>query len=136
IAATHSERKTLSVTADILPNPHETALMKAGDSGHIYLPKDFVDLGEVGKDERRKFRFEIINDGKSSLEIVRVYCLDDAVQLKGGSGKIKPGKSKVIEGELSASRLKEGPFRLNVEVICNDPVNPVKTIRVVGICGK
>ncbi len=132
----HSERKTLSVTADILPNPHETALMKAGDSGHIYLPKDFVDLGEVGKDERRKFRFEIINDGKSSLEIVRVYCLDDAVQLKGGSGKIKPGKSKAIEGELSASRLKEGPFRLNVEVICNDPVNPVKTIRVVGICGK
>lgn len=132
----HSERKELTITANITPNPNEVAMMKSGESGHIFIPHDYVDLGEVGKSERRKFRFEIINDGKAPLDIARVYCLNDAVRLKGGACRIKPGKRKVIDGEVMASRLSGGPFRLNVEVVCNDPVNPVKTVRVVGICEK
>lgn len=129
----HSEQKELTITANILPNPYETDLTKSGKTGHIYVPQEFADLGEVTGDGIRKFRFEIINDGPKTLDIKRVYCLEESVRLDKAAGKIKPGKRKIIEGTVNPAKLSEGPFRLNVEILSSDSLNPVKTLRIVGI---
>ena len=129
----HSEQRELKLTANILPNPYETANEKSANAGHIYVPQEFADLGEVEGEGFRQFRFEIVNDGTSPLEINRVYCQNEAVRLKKAAGKIKPGKRRIVEGTVNPSKLAEGPFRINVEIVSTDPLNPVKTLRVVGI---
>ncbi|MDE5975099.1 MAG: DUF1573 domain-containing protein [Muribaculaceae bacterium] len=128
----HSETREIKVSALITPNPAEAAFETNRKSGHLFVAPDYVDLGEVTPGSQRKFRFELVNDGAAPLTISRVYCLDDAVRLKKVSTKIKPGKRVSVEGEFNSTSLKEGPFRLKIEVMSNDPLNPVKTIRLVG----
>ncbi|MDE6577287.1 MAG: DUF1573 domain-containing protein [Muribaculaceae bacterium] len=129
----HSEQKEIKVTAVITPNPKESLITSGSEVAHLYVRPEFVDLGEVTGDELRKFRFQLVNDGSSSLKIERIYCLDDAVKLKKTAAKIKPGKNITVEGELRPGRLNEGPFRINIEIMSSDPLNPVKTVRVVGM---
>ncbi|MDE5886512.1 MAG: DUF1573 domain-containing protein [Muribaculaceae bacterium] len=129
----HSEKRELKISAKIIPNPNEAKISSLENSGHLYLPQETVDLGDVVGDGKRKFRFEIVNDGSQPLEVLRIYTQNKAVKVKNVNGKIKGGGRKMAEGALDAKDLPSGPFRINVEIMTDDPLNPIRSVKVVGI---
>lgn len=73
------------------------------------------------------------NAGKNSLEIRRVYSLDPGISVAVDRTSVKKGKSAVITVTVDPSALPGDILNARVSVITNDPVNPVRTVRAVGL---
>lgn len=84
------------------------------------------------------FKFTIGNTGKAPLEILRIYSKSDAVRVSRRPSVIKPGKSGQADGTVNLKQLlsayasagKETPeaVRVEIEILTNDPLHPVRTL--------
>lgn len=91
---------------------------------------DFGTLDASGTPEERTV--EIANTGKSTLEIRRVYTVTPGVGVSADRTSIKPGKKAVVTVRVNPAELTGALLNSRIQVISNDPTQPIATIRAVG----
>lgn len=77
--------------------------------------------------------FTITNRGKDQLILRWVYSADPGIQIKTSSDKIKKGKSATVTVTADPSQIKSDILDARINVIANDPMNPVTVVRAVGM---
>ncbi len=107
--------------------------MKVAPVANLY--PTVVELGTVtDKDKKIKVEVTIANDGKSKLEVRRIYS--PQLTLKSATKtplSLKPGQMKKIEVTVDCSGIPAGLFNIPVEVLTDDPLRPGTRFRLVGI---
>lgn len=106
--------------------------MKNAPSATLY--PTVVEVGNVSTaDKKIKAKISIVNDGKSLLEVRRIYSPQIKIESKGKSSfKLKPGNSKEIEIAVDPKQIPVGLFNIPVEILTSDPIHPSRTVRLVG----
>lgn len=106
--------------------------MKKAPSANLY--PTLAELGTVTEaDGHIKLRFNLRNEGKSNLDVRRIYS--PQIRLAKCARvpfSLKPGKEKQIEIEVDAGLIPAGLFNIPVEVLTSDPIHPCRTFRIVG----
>ena len=77
--------------------------------------------------------FTITNRGKDQLLLRRVYTADPGISIKTSATKVKKGKSATITVSVDPSQIPADMLNARINIIANDPMNPVTTVRAVGI---
>lgn len=76
--------------------------------------------------------FSIKNDGKDPLNIRRVYTGDAGIDISVDRTTIKRGKTATVSVTAIPGKI-DGPIlNARINVITNDPANPVQTVRITG----
>lgn len=117
----------------IVPDTQSMTAEEVNDGPRAYLLPEFIDFGENVNGGKIKFSFEILNDGKSPLDVLRVYSADKCVEIKDKPSRIKGGKQGKVKGELDVRKISSGAFRIPVEVMTSDPLHPLRTANLVGV---
>lgn len=128
-----TEPKAVKVNAIIMANTDNMTVEEIEAGPRAYLVPEFVDFGDVDGSKPLDFEFGILNDGKSVMNVERVYSTESAVAVTKHPEKVKPGKTATVKGKLDPAALQTGPFRINVQVMTNDPLHPVRTASLVGM---
>ena len=55
------------------------------------------------------------------------------MKVKRQPQSVKPGKRARVEGVLKNALLPDGPFRLYIEIVTDDPLHPVVKVPVAGV---
>lgn len=74
----------------------------------------------------------ITNQGRSNLEIRRVYTTDPGVTVTTDRNTVKKGKQATITVTVDPDAMPGRLLNARISVITNDPANPVRTLRAVG----
>lgn len=128
-----SEPFTVRVTGAIVPDTRTLSPEQMKNAPQAFILPEFVDFGEVENVGEMAFEFSILNDGKTDLFVDRVYSREEGVRINRIPSKVKPGKAEPVKGKLLLSKIPQGPFRLKVEIVTDDPLHPVRTCNLVGI---
>lgn len=100
----------------------------------IAIPeKERIDFGYISKKRgpvAQTFRLE--NAGKSDLVIRRAYSTDKGISVAAKSNTVKKGKSTDITVTVDPAACQGALLNSTVQIITNDPLHPVYTIRIVG----
>lgn len=131
-----SEEVTVTVSVVIVPDTRAIPLDQLESAPQAFLLPEFVDLGEKIDNNDIEFEFSVLNEGKSPLDVSKVYCRQEDIDITRVPSTVKEGEKGLVKGKLRASKIPEGPFRLKVEVLTNDPLHPIRTCNIVGIKGK
>ncbi|MDE5883042.1 MAG: DUF1573 domain-containing protein [Muribaculaceae bacterium] len=131
-----SDEVTVTVSVAIVPDTRAIPLDQLENSPQAFLLPEFVDLGEEVGNKDVEFEFSILNEGNSPLDVMRVYCRQEGIDISRVPSTVREGKKGLVKGKLHASKIPEGPFRLKVEVLTNDPLHPIRTCNIVGIKAK
>ncbi len=127
------ESTELKITADITP---DLSRVSGDELDHIpvvrVLPAT-VDLGEITGNKDCRWQFEIADEGKQRLNVVRVASSSTLIKVKRQPQTVKSGKRARVEGVLKTTLLPAGPFRLYIEIVTDDPLHPVVKVPVVGV---
>lgn len=129
-AACDDETEVL-LTADVVPDTRGLSVEEVENGPRAYLNPELVDLGVVGdKGQHVRFEFAISNDGRSDLRVSRIYSRTAGVKILSWPSMLKPGKRGKATAEIDLALLEPGARSIRVEVVSNDPLNPVRTLRV------
>lgn len=124
---------TVSIRAVIVPDTKDISPSEFAKSPQAFLLPEFIDLGNVTGNEALPFEFSILNDGGSLLTVERAYSTNEAIDILKVCKSVKAGKSRAVKGKLRISDIPEGPFRIPIDVVTNDPVHPLRTCNLTGI---
>lgn len=92
-----------------------------------------VDLGVVEDASiPMEATFKILNRGDSPMLIRRIYTTDPGIRIVEAPEKIKKHKSADVTIEVDPSQSPSELINARLQVITNDPVQPVHTLRIVG----
>ena len=130
-----TDKMTLTFAADIQPDMSRLSVKDVNDGPRIYCLPESVDIGTIGAGGKHQVRFSFVisNDGKSELEVLRIFNRDGAVKVTRYPARLRPGKSGKVECVAEVAKLPEGPFRIKVEVMSTDPLHPVRSVVVCGL---
>lgn len=99
----------------------------------IEVKPDRVDFAIIDREAGPVSRtFTINNNGKSDLMLRRVYTIDPGITVTHSADKIKKGKSATVTITVEPRRLPSDILNARIQVIANDPENPITIIRAVG----
>lgn len=131
----HSDAGETNVTvrATIVPDFRFISATQEKNAPHFSLEQRVVDLGDINPTLPREFEFTILNDGRSTLELRRIYSDDGLIEPAEAPRTIKKGKKARIKARLHGGRMPAGPFRATLKIITNDPRNGVAEVPVCGI---
>lgn len=76
--------------------------------------------------------FTVTNRGTDPLILRRVYTADPGITVSTSSTKIKKGKSAIATVTVDLARLTADVLNARINIIANDPMNPVTVVRAVG----
>ncbi|MBQ7162529.1 MAG: DUF1573 domain-containing protein [Bacteroidales bacterium] len=124
--ATESSGK-ITVTANLVED--FSSLRAGGKLPVANYSRSTVNFGEVKADGPHTTEILLTNDGEAPLKIRKLSSQVSQLTLKSDKKEIQPGKSATIKIELNTKDLQSG-IRYYVEVITNDPAQPVKRITV------
>jgi len=129
-----SEARPLSVAAMVkedFPKLSDEARAKAPA---IHPETDRIDFGSLSRGDGKAAarHLTIHNNGRSTLLIRRVYSGDKGVDARISSEKIKAGKSADLTVSVDPALLPGDLLNARVQIISNDPAQPVLTLRAVG----
>ncbi|MCX4311831.1 MAG: DUF1573 domain-containing protein [Muribaculaceae bacterium] len=97
------------------------------------LECDRVDFGRMPvADSVMEGSVRLSNGGRSALAVRRVYTADRGVSVSVDRDKVKRGGEAVIRVSVNPSELAGDLLNARIQVITNDPDNPVQTLRAVG----
>ncbi len=100
------------------------------------LSVDKVDLGNVSSavSEPVTYTAVLSNSGKNALIVRRIYSPDYGVTVSSAKNKIKKGDRTPLTITISPEYI-HGKEIINTSfvLITNDPTNPVRTVRIVGM---
>lgn len=128
-----SGEATVTVRATIVPDFRFISATQEKNAPHFLLEQRVVDLGDVDSPTPREFEFTIINDGRSPLELRRLYSDEGVIEPVQAPKMVKKGKRARVKARLLAGRMPAGPFRTTLKIITNDPRNGVAEVPVCGI---
>lgn len=124
---------TVEVAADIVPDTSKLTPEQVADGPRIRVEPDIVDLGNVMGKQRMEFSFTVSNDGKSPLNISRIYSRERGIKVLRMPTQLKPGKHAKVECEISGNALADSDvFSHTINVITDDPLHPLTSLRVSG----
>jgi len=99
----------------------------------IAIENSRVDFGIIPSGSEPITRsFTIANNGKSDLLLRRIYTIDPGVTIAPSTDKIKKGKSAIVHVTVDPSKLPADILNARIQVIANDPENPISIVRAVG----
>lgn len=127
-----SPEANISIGANFTVDPSGMTASELESMPYAILLPEFIDLGDVAPDTTVKFSFEILNEGKGKLSVRKIIPAAKAVTVSSFPSSVKGGKKGKVAGKFHASELKPGPFRINIEILTDDLLHPVRTARVVG----
>lgn len=100
----------------------------------LSVPADRVNFDSFPADGGPQTRtMEISNTGKSDLLIRRIYTTDPGVKVSVSRDKIKKGKSATVTVTVDPALLPVPMLNARIQLITNDPDNPISIIRAVGL---
>lgn len=122
---------TIYFRAFVLPDAEMLRAHRNGASPAASLPSAPIHLGTdlsgtVGGE------ITIDNTGTGPLHILCAAPESDAVVFGKIPKEIKPGKSGRLKFKLDASSLPPGPFRLDIDIITDDPDHPHHRLNLTG----
>lgn len=125
------EGRPLPFRAFVEPDPERLATQQQGKNPVIEVSPDPIDLGSIDTAGGRvTAELNIRNSGKGPLEIYRIVCQSKGVSVSGVPEKVKAGKSNRIKITADPAELPQGPSRVPLQIITNDPLTPVRTVNV------
>lgn len=97
----------------------------------VVLSSTQLDFGRLtaGADKRTA---TVTNNGKSPLKIRRIYTTDPGVSVCISADTVKRGKKAEITVTVNPERLPGKMLNARINLITNDPANPVIVLRAVG----
>lgn len=122
----------LTFTADVTPDRSKTTPEALAKAPRLEADPEIIPVGVCKPDEKKKFSFSIANTGKSELTVNRIYSRVPGLAITSYPTRLAPGKKAKVEGVLDVSALEGKAFGLLVDMITDDPVSPVKSVRVSG----
>ncbi len=125
----NSPKTTVEFRAKIIPQATGIGASQLSNAPILSVSPPTIDLGNVGNSAN--FSFVLTNKGKSDLHIQRIK--GENVKMKKFPSRLSPGKSGECVATINLSELKPDPFSLRLEIVSNDPVNPLYTVRIAGI---
>ncbi len=130
-----SPETEVTFTAKVVPDFSRMTPEEVKNAPKCYLAPNSIDLGNISPKIKNpvKFRFAIRNEGLTEMRINRIFSQSEAVRITRRPSSLKPEKSANAEGTLNINKLPSGAFNIKVEVLTNDPLNPARTISIVGI---
>ncbi len=129
----NTSSETVNVTATIVPDTSGMSVEEIDNASFADVMPDLIDFSkESGNKKLREFSFRVINDGKTPMQVLRVYSREKAVRIKRHPDRVKPGKNGLVKGVVDMGMLPGGPFRIVVEVVTDDPLHPLRTVTIVG----
>ncbi len=132
-AATPGKKHTLPVVAIVSEDFSRLTPGEMQKAPVSRLESDVLDFGEISRSGGQVVReVDLSNLGRNSLEVRRVYTADAGVSAQCGAKSVKKGKKAVIKVTVDPSAIAGTLLNGRISVITNDPVSPVRTIRVVG----
>lgn len=126
-----AETLDMIYTANVVPDTSGLTPEQLASAAVVEVLPDFVDLGMCESGSERKFDFTLRNAGKSPLVVHRIYAPAGGVNVRKAPVRLAPGKSGKAEAVLTVPSAK-APFSIRLDVLTNDPLNPVKTIKIAG----
>ena len=91
-----------------------------------------VNLSRTKHSETFPIDFVIANEGKSTLNIMRIFGKDVPVRVRRFPSSIRPGKTGKAETTVNLRKIPAGPFNFKIEVMTDDPIHPVTVLSVCG----
>lgn len=124
----------LPFTANVVEDFSKMSASEREKAPRGTLSAESIDMGEFDRDSAALTGSVTIgNEGKNALEIRRVYSVDRGVSAETDRTAIKKGKTATVSVRVDPAQLQGDLLNARVMVITNDPDNPVRTIRVVGM---
>ena len=74
----------------------------------------------------------ITNTGKTALKIRRLYSAEPGVYAKISTETIKPGKTATVTVDINPAQIPGNILNARLQIISNDPTNPITNLRLVG----
>lgn len=100
----------------------------------IAAEADRVDFGEFPASDGPVSRsFKVTNNGKNDLLLRRVYTIDPGISVNTSTDKVKHGKSATVTVTVDPSMLPSPLLNARIQIISNDPDNPITVVRAVGM---
>lgn len=131
-AGTVIETIPVRVAGRVLPDPESLTSEQLKEAPALYAAPPRFDLGDINSPRVADFTFNIQNQGKSPLQIYSVSTQMPGVKIIKYTDSLKSDKTGTISGTIDIDQMQAGPFRVEVEVISNDPIHPVSTLYIVG----
>ena len=122
----------LTFTADIVPDRTKTSPEALANAPRLEAEPEIVYIGTCAPTEKRKFAFNISNTGKSELTVNRIYSRAPGLSVTAYPTRLAPGKKAKVEGVLDVSQIERNAFGLLVDMISDDPISPIKSVRISG----
>lgn len=129
-AGTASVEATISI--DVEPARPILSAAEMASAPRIEVPAAPVELTGGKPGRRIPFRFKVGNAGRSALHLERVYSRAGAVRITGFGRNVKPGRHGTVEGYIELDKVEGPAYGFIIEVISDDPLTPVCTVRVTG----
>lgn len=123
----------VKLRAFVIPDTALAERMMKGKTPACAIWPDPVELGELNGSDVIETSFTVANDGKAPLTLLRVYSESPAVTVVSAPGKVKPGKTAKVKLSVDSSLLPDGPFRIPVGIVSDDPLHPDLTTPLTGI---
>lgn len=125
---------TVPFRAFMLPDAESLAVRQGGKNPVCNFESDFMPLGEgIPRDRGRiKAEFRISNAGSGALHPLYIGSESEAVKAGKLPKEIRSGKSASVKLEIDPGLLPDGPFRIPVDVITDDPDHPHLTLTLTG----
>lgn len=118
--------------ADIVSDTGSLTPEEVRRGARIKVVPELIDLGVLDVKARKPLRREIVveNEGEGDLRIMRIYCSEEGVNAVKYPTRLSGGKRNRITVEVDPSKLKKGAQAIMLDIYSNDPVKPVKSVRI------
>lgn len=125
------DSETVTFRANIVPDVSNLTPEEIDNGPRIYLLPDLVDLERVSpKKTEIEVEFGISNEGNSDLKISRMYSKTPGVKPISYPTVLQPGKKGKAKVRLDVEQLPPGPHSVRLEIVSNDPINPIRVLRI------
>lgn len=128
-----SEKITIEFIAEVKPDLKGVTGADISKAPLLNIAPASIDLGKVKGNKPLQFKLTLTNIGMSTLDIKRIYSRDDRVRIKRWPMRLSPRKKGDCEGIILIGDFQPGPFRIRIETVSNDPLNPIVGTDITGI---
>ncbi len=125
-----SADKEISVSAVLLPSFRNMSETQRLNAPSMSLSSKELELGEFGDASERSGTIEIVNHGKTRLEISSIQMFSSGLKVRLNKSKLAPGESAKLKITAYKKHLKNARRKPRVLMITNDPDNAKVVINV------
>lgn len=129
----NGKKTTVPITASAVFVDNFGNAAKSSDAPKAKFNALFHHFGDVGGQEQLSKKFQIDNTGNATLIVRHVDCSPGVTTTIKAGDRIEPGKALVFNTTLSPEAARIGTRAAgNVSITLNDPMLPLREVRLVG----